>query len=65
MNTLREAVHDYIDMRRSLGFKLDRDRRTLLAFAAFMEQRQASFVTVELALEWAQQPVHAERLHAN
>lgn len=60
MNTLREAVHDYIDMRRSLGFKLDRDRKALLAFAAFMERRQAPFITVELALEWAQQPVHVQ-----
>ena len=63
MNTLREAVHDYIDMRRSLGFKMNDTRRSLLAFAAFMEQRQAPFITVELALEWAQQPVHALPAH--
>ena len=60
MNTLREAVHDYIDMRRNLGFKMNDARRGLLAFVAFMESRQAPFVTVELALEWAQQPVHAQ-----
>ena len=47
-------------MRRSLGFKLDRDRKALLAFATFMEQRQAPFITVELALERAQQPVNVQ-----
>ena len=63
MNTLREAVHDYIDMRRNLGFKMNDTRRALLAFVAFMESRKAPFVTVELALEWAQQPVHALPSH--
>ena len=68
MNTLREAVQDYIDMRRSLGFRMNDEYRSLLAFATFMEQQQAPFITVELALEWAQQPLnvlpswHAQRL---
>ena len=52
MNTLREAIHEYIDMRRNLGFKLNSTRRALLAFATFMEQKQAPFITVELALAW-------------
>ena len=60
MNTLREAVHDYIDMRRNLGFKMNGTRRGLLAFVAFMESRQAPFVTVELALEWALQPENVQ-----
>ena len=59
MNTLREAIQDYIDMRRSLGFKMNDECRKLSAFATFMEQHQASFITVELALAWAQQPVNA------
>ncbi len=63
MNTLREAVHDYIDMRRSLGFKMNDTRRSLLAFAAFMEQRQAPFITVELALAWARRPVNVQSSH--
>ncbi len=63
MNTLREAIHEYIDMRRKLGFKLNSTRRALLAFATFMEQKQAPFITVELALAWAQQPVHAQPSH--
>ena len=60
MNTLREAVHDYIDMRRSLEFTMNGARRRLLAFVAFMEQRRAPFITVELAFAWAQQPANAQ-----
>ena len=30
MNTLREAIQDYIDMRRSLGYKMNDQSRQLL-----------------------------------
>lgn len=56
MNTLREAVHDYLNLRRSLGFKLRETGKLLLAFVTFMEQRRASYITPQLALAWAQQP---------
>jgi integrase len=56
MNTLREAVHDYLTLRRSLGFKLHDAGKLLLAFLTFMEQRRASYITPQLALAWAQQP---------
>jgi integrase/recombinase XerD len=56
MNTLREAVRDYLELRRSLGFKLRDAGKLLLAFVAFMEQHDASYITLQLALEWAQQP---------
>ena len=63
MNTLRQAVHDYIDMRRNLGFKLQEAGVGLLDFATFLEQREAPFITVELALAWAQQPVNVQPSH--
>ena len=56
MNTLREAVQDYLALRRSLGFKLREDGARLADFVSFMEQRKASYVTHELALTWAQAP---------
>jgi integrase/recombinase XerD len=56
MNTLREAVHDYLNLRRSLGFKLRETGKQLLAFVTFMEQSCASYITSQLALTWAQQP---------
>lgn len=56
MNTLREAVRDYLDLRRSLGFKLHDAAKLLLKFVAFMEQHRATSITTRLALAWAQQP---------
>jgi integrase len=55
MNTLRQALHDYLQLRRSLGFKLHDAGLQLPRFVRFMEQRQAEHITARLALEWAQQ----------
>jgi integrase len=56
MTALREAVGDYMTLRRSLGFKLRETGKLLLAFVVFMERRRASYITPQLALAWAQQP---------
>ena len=45
MNTLRQAVHEYLSMRRSLGFKLCEDGKALLDFATYMEQYRATYIT--------------------
>jgi len=55
MNTLREAVQEYLEMRRSLGFKLQGAGKALPDFVTFMEQHRASYITHDLALVWAQQ----------
>jgi len=55
MNTLREAAHEYLSMRRALGFKLHEAGARLLDFVTFMEQHRAAFITHQLALRWAQQ----------
>jgi integrase/recombinase XerD len=60
MNTLREAVEDYLTMRRGLGFKLRCDGQRLLDFVSFLEERGATSITTSLALEWAQQPSSAQ-----
>ncbi len=60
MNALRHAVDEYLAMRRTLGFKLTDDGRALHNFVAFMERRRASYITQQLALEWAQQPKDAQ-----
>ena len=51
-----EAVQEYLNLRRSLGFKLREAGKQLLEFVTFMEQRRASYITTQLALAWAQQP---------
>ena len=63
MSTLRQAVQDYIEMRRGLGFKLQEAGRGLIDFAAFLEQSHAPYITTELALAWAQRPLHAQPSH--
>jgi integrase/recombinase XerD len=57
MNTLTEAIRNYVTMRQGLGFKLVQVERWLKDFAAFMDTRGESQVTTQLALQWAVQPV--------
>lgn len=56
MTTLRKAMHEYLALRRSLGFKLHKAGKALPAFITFMEQQRVSVITSQLALTWAQQP---------
>jgi integrase/recombinase XerD len=56
MSTLREGIAEYLELRRSLGFKLKKDEGLLLDFAQFMERRRATRITSKLALAWAQRP---------
>jgi integrase len=63
MNTLRQAVHEYLSLRRGLGFKLLDTGKGLLDFVTFMEQHRASYITQALALAWAQQPVNVQPAH--
>lgn len=60
MKTLKEAVTDYLVMRRGLGFKLERVQGRLLSFVSFMERQRASHITTALALQWAMQPANAQ-----
>jgi integrase len=55
MSTWRQAVEDYIQLRRSLGFKLCEAKVALLRFAVFLEARGAAHLTIALALQWAQE----------
>jgi integrase/recombinase XerD len=56
MNTLRQAVQEYLTLRRSLGFKLRDAGKLLQAYVKFMEEQRAPYITTKLALAWAQQP---------
>ncbi|OYR19631.1 phage integrase family protein [Brucella grignonensis] len=60
MNALRQAAHDYIDMRRGLGFKLEQAGRGLIDFVSFLEANDAPYITTELALKWAQRPLKSQ-----
>jgi integrase len=56
MKPLREAIEEYITLRRTLGFKLRDMADDLREFAGFLEEKAAPYITTELALEWAMQP---------
>ena len=60
MTTLRQAVQEYLSMRRALGFKLKDVGKGLLDFVLFMEKHRASYITSTLALAWAQQPQNVQ-----
>jgi len=60
MNTLRQAVQEYLSLRRELGFKLKDAGKELLDFVTFMEQHRASYITQALALAWAQRPLNVQ-----
>lgn len=55
MNTLRDALHEYLVLRRSMGYKMHDAGVLLPRFVSFMEERRAEYITVRLALEWVQQ----------
>ena len=56
MNTLREALQEYLDLRRELGYKMDCAGLLLPRFVSFMEERHAEHISARMALEWAQRP---------
>jgi len=58
MRPLQKAVNDYLEMRRSLGYKLVNMGYNLGHFVAFMKKHHASVITTKLALRWAVEPQH-------
>ncbi len=60
MSQLHEAVKEYLQLRRNLGYLLRGPGRLLHGFAAFAEQEKATHLTTDLALRWAQEPHHVQ-----
>jgi len=60
MTSLPESISEYLELRRSLGFRLNKDERLLGDFAGFMERRHATPITAKLAVQWAQQPASTD-----
>ena len=53
MTSWRKRVEEYVELRRSLGFKLVDAKVGLIKFASFLQQRRAARITIPLAMEWA------------
>ena len=60
MSPLEQALTDYLSIRRSLGFRLREPGTCLRNFVTFLQIEGASYITRELALRWATQPVNAQ-----
>jgi integrase len=63
VSALRQAAGDYLAMRRSLGYKLERQGPVLMDFIGYLEDAGASTVTVEAALAWAVRPAGSYAWH--
>jgi integrase/recombinase XerD len=53
MNKLHHLVNQYLEVRRGLGYKLEREGRWLPDFVSFIERGNVAHITAVLALEWA------------
>jgi integrase len=51
----RKRVEEYVELRRSLGFKLLEAKVALIKFSSFLQEHHAASITISLAMEWAQQ----------
>jgi integrase/recombinase XerD len=60
MSALATALTEYLTIRRRLGFKLDRHVQLLGDFVAYLDEREATTVTTEVALAWARRPAGAD-----
>lgn len=56
MSPLHDHLSDYLRIRRSLGYKLERAEKLLGQFLAYLEERDTMIVTVGDALAWARLP---------
>lgn len=56
MNPLRDAVKDYLALRRSLGYQLYSHELLLSDFVEFAQRNGVDTVTIELAVRWARLP---------
>jgi len=61
MSPLRQALFDYLAVRRSLGFKLGRAEGLLVQFVSYAEERGEQHLRISTMLHWATLPVNTHR----
>jgi integrase/recombinase XerD len=60
MSELRQAIDQYLTLRRSLGFELREPETVLRRFVAFAEREGAAYITTDLVLRWTSEPSKAQ-----
>jgi integrase/recombinase XerD len=63
MNNLQTALDNYLEIRRTLGFKLRDEGYILPKFIRYLENQGSPFITTILALQWAIQPKEVQPAH--
>ncbi len=53
MKNLKASVQEYLNVRRSLGYKLKNIERVLFQFVKFLKKNKTPFITTSLAFDWA------------
>jgi integrase len=61
MSALRQALADYLAMRRALGYTLARSEKLLAQFLTYLEAQGEDHLTTKTALTWAMLPAGADR----
>lgn len=61
MKCLRDALAEYVRIRRALGSQLRWPASALRRFVDFLEQEGATFITTHLAVRWATEPAEVQR----
>lgn len=62
MSGLRQALSNYLSLRRSLGYGLERYEKLLLQFIDYLETVGGPTITTEHALAWACQPKNTSKV---
>ena len=60
MTSLRQALADYLTVRRALGYKLERAELLLGQFITYLEKLGEKRVSIESAIAWATLPEDAD-----
>ena len=60
MSKLQAALDEYLALRRALGFKLRLPGRLLQRFVEFADHADATYITTDLAVQWATRPADAQ-----
>lgn len=63
MSTLGRHVEEYLALRRSFGFRLEREEQLLAQFVCYTETAGEEHLTSEVAIAWAKLPVTASPNH--
>jgi len=63
MKLLITSLKEYLNIRRSFGYKLNDDERCLKKFISFLRENDYPYITAQSAVKWATLPQEVNRSH--